>query len=299
MTQLWRIHTRPSHKEEIDPTRFCVENNVVGVGWAVEATEDIADWKTYEELVKCQEPQWLEDNSFIPAMNALIDYMQLGDLIWTRSRDGIYYLGKCTGHWRHTVDPRFKDADTVNIRDCQWKEVGVVTKVPGKVVNSFIPSRTIQRIYDDSALGYSQLLLNETVTVPIDDIFSLMSAEDLEDLVALYLQRRHGHFLVPSSRSRKDDTLMYEYIMMDKSGQDIAVQVKSGDVSINVADYSELSTRAQVFLFCPSGNYIGLENQKRITGISPEEIKNLIESESSLLPFRIRRWKQYLGGCGL
>ncbi|MFZ1819705.1 MAG: hypothetical protein WAU44_17370, partial [Nitrospira sp.] len=142
MPQLWRIHTRPDHKREIDPTRFCIENNVVGVGWAVDASADILNWDAYEKLVKEQSPEWLVDNSFMPAMNALIDNMNIGDLIWTRSWDGIYYLGKCTGPSRHAKDFKIQEADTGTIRACQWTEVGVMTSVPGKVVSSFIPSRT-------------------------------------------------------------------------------------------------------------------------------------------------------------
>lgn len=294
MPQLWRIHTRPDHKMETDPTRFCVENNVVGVGWAVDASADILHWDDYEKLVKEQSPEWLEGNSFMPAMNALIDNMNVGDLVWTRSRDGIYYLGKCMGLWRHAIDSKFKEADTVNIRACQWKEVGVMTNVPGKVVSSFIPSRTIQRVVDDSALGYSQLLLNEKITVPIDNIFSLMSAEDLEDVVGLYLQQRHGYWFVPSSRSRKNDTIMYEYIMMDEDGNEIAVQVKSGCVSINVADYYELSKRARVFLFCSSGNYVGGNGQDNIVVIHPREIEAFLLSKTSILPSKISRWKECL-----
>ena len=290
MNQLWRLHTRPDSEKDVDATDFCIKNKVIGIGWPVDTESDITDWLQYEKLVKEQSPNWLKDNSFMPAMNALIDNMEVEDIIWTRSYNGIYYLGECKGPWKYTGNPIFRKADIVNIRECIWTEVGVETAVPGKVVSAFIPSRTLQRVNDDSALGYSQLLLSKPVTVKITNIFSLLSAVDIEDVVALYLQECHGYHLIPSSRSRRNDTIKYEFILTNKNGREAAVQVKSGHESINLCDYEELAKTLKVFLFCTSDDYVGKTNAD-IESISTKTIRDFMNSYESMLPLKIRRWK--------
>jgi hypothetical protein len=52
----------------------------------------------------------------------------------------------------------YGDADVVNIRPVEIKEVGISTHVPGKVIACFVPNRSVQRINDSTALAYSEQL---------------------------------------------------------------------------------------------------------------------------------------------
>ena len=84
--------------------------------------------------------------------------------------------------------------------------------IPGKVVNTFRARSTIQRIHgiqqDDRevnvALDLSKRIYNErtnssfrypTADVYIDDLFDLLLAEDVEEIVNLYLQVEKGYLL--------------------------------------------------------------------------------------------------------
>jgi len=142
--------------------------------------------------------------------------MQVNDLCWTRDWDGIYYLGRIASDWIYRGGSEYREADVVNIRECDWKKVGAIDSVPGKVVNSFIPSRTVQVVDDDSVRLYSQYLFNslsETTYYflqPVStDFFSLISSDDCEDIIGIFLQEEKGYRMIPSSC--KADTAAYEF----------------------------------------------------------------------------------------
>ena len=108
---------------------------------------------------------------------------------------GIYYLGRITGPWAYIATVDHRRADVVNIRQCEWIKVGPVDAVPGKVLGSLSrASRTVQAVDDETVRIFSAYYYNgHTISafryeLPAvsPDIFSLLSSEDCEDLVALY-----------------------------------------------------------------------------------------------------------------
>src|ERR1700676_918943 len=104
--KLWRINLKPgSHKPGLDVTEFCVERKVVGIGWVVDpapiSKEDY--WKRGKERYSGKGKR-----SWSSAANALLNRMAPGDLIWTRNRKAVYYLGKIPiddGDWRPAMSP--------------------------------------------------------------------------------------------------------------------------------------------------------------------------------------------------
>ena len=131
--------------------------------------------------------------------------MKSGDLCWTRDKSNCYWLGRIIGPWEYRKGARYLKADIVNLRKCEWVKIGLEDEVAGKLVCSFIPRATLQHITNPSLVNFSKLKFNqlarETYALssgPLD-VFELLSADELEDVILLFLQER-GYYLIPSSR---------------------------------------------------------------------------------------------------
>jgi hypothetical protein len=58
----------------------------------------------------------------------------------------MYFLARVLRPWSYSDLAENRDADIVNVRPVEMFNVGDVSDVPGKVVASFRPARTFQRI---------------------------------------------------------------------------------------------------------------------------------------------------------
>ena len=129
--------------------------------------------------------------------------METGDLCWTRDGDGNYYIGEISGDWEYRSAVDYRRADIVNVRPCRWFRTGGTDSVPGKILNSFRPGRTVQPVYDETTGFYSKLKYNQLSREPVydlssnveRDLFALISPEDCEDVVGIYLQEE-GYRLI-------------------------------------------------------------------------------------------------------
>ncbi len=289
---IWRINLKSAG---INPRKFCLEKGIVGFGWPVNDQNTNLEWKEYYKLADEKYNSGAKKHKgWKPAINALKNRMKIGDLIWTRDIQGIYYIGKITSEWRYEHSEEFKKADMVNLRSCEWLKVGPVGSVPGKVVNSFIPRRTVQKIKNEQVKLYSKFLFNKLSSVDFyklnsitkSDIYSLISSDDCEDILAIYLQKELNYVLFPSSC--KADTMNYEYELKHKlTGEKAVVQVKNGKVSLDAKDYSNIDTK--VFLFTTKGKYIGEESEK-IQFICPIKMTEFIFNNLNIMPDRINYW---------
>ncbi len=288
MTQtVWRINIKTGAQAGVDPRRFCLSQGCLGAGWAVGDTETL-EWEVYRTSAAVE---YKDDNGWWPAVNALRNRMADGHLCWTRDTAGIYYLGRITGPWAYIATPDHRRADVVNIRPCEWIEVGPVDAVPGKVVSSFRPNRTVQAVDDETVRMFSAYYYNGHTSSAFryelpavsPDIFSLLSSEDCEDLVALYMQLE-GYLLLPSTC--KLATAAYEWVMRHKDhGSRATAQVKSGSDDLNIQDYSTFP--GQVYLFTSRGRYVG-DPVSNVRCLSPEELRKFIREHEPLLSERIK-----------
>lgn len=290
MTAVWRLNIKTAALEGVDPRKFCIEKQILGVGWPVDCNDKV-DWDTYYKLGE-SEYYNQGDNGWWPALNAIKNRMQLGDLCWTRDWDGVYYLGRIAGEWMYSNDQENRAADVVNFRDCIWKKVGEVDAVPGKVVNSFIPARTVQAVDDESVRLYSKFLYNFLSEYPhyalepiSPDLFTLISSEDCEDLVGLFLQEQ-GYRLIPSSC--KADTAAYEFVLKhNETGNSAVAQVKQGFVNLTIGDYSALPS--MVYLFTSHGSYVGA-TARNVRCIDPQDLLKFAIEKRNVMSDRIKTW---------
>jgi hypothetical protein len=298
---VWRLNIIPASQEGVDPREFCFKRKILGVGWPLEEASKEVGWEQYRERAEQKYKDGLKDKGWWPALNALHNRMEVGDLVWCRDRKGVYRLGRVTGEWRYVNTREHRKADIVNVRDCEWCEVGTEDAVPGRVARSFSRGGTLQRVPDDTISAYSKRLYNDCVESPVyevrpqyNDLFSLLSADACEDLVGLYLQIEEGYGVVPSTCKRS--TPYYEFVLNHgRTGKKAAVQVKAGTDPLCIDDYAELPVD-MVFLFTARGSYEGARNS-RVKCLEPVDLKRFACDNKHLMTDEIVRWMEIADCC--
>ena len=290
--KVWRLNIKTAAKSGVNPRQFCLKNNFLGVGYAISQTGEV-DWQSYIKEAKVKYKGW--GRSFTAAINAVKHRMNINDLCWTRDHDGNYFLGVITSDWEYKNTEEHLSADVVNIRHCKWLPVGTVDAVPGKVVNSYISGSTVQQVKGEEVRVYSQYLANTLLKENLysiqttENILSLLSSDDCEDLVALYMQKKHGFMVIPSSC--KKDSAVYEYVMKHpETGRKAVAQVKHGAVDLNMNKYHEVD--ADVFLLTTKGQYKG-ESAPNITCLQPENLTPFATENYKLMPDSVQNWLDF------
>lgn len=198
---VFRIHIRPkeSSKNPRLAFEYCLKQNVLGVGWGIQVEPgETIDWQTYEKRAAL-----VHDD--ISNVRYIHRHVAEGSLFWTRDTYGNYYLARSTSGWKYKDTPEGSDLGIVNIFDVEFRKVPAVDEVPGKVVACFRASRTIQSVADEAMKVYTHKLRNDLTgttsypLAPIKSIWPFLSAQQVEDLVFLYLQIK-GRLVVPHSR---------------------------------------------------------------------------------------------------
>ena len=300
---IWRLTISTDAKEGVDPRKFCFEGNILGVGWPVVAASPL-DWGSYERL-GTQEYYDRGDKGWWPAVNAIRNRMKVGDLCWSRDWDGKYYLGRVVGPWEYRAASEHIDADVVNVRSCHWVSVGTEDAVPGKVLNSFRASRTLQAVHDNTIRFYSMLIYNQAISEAVYDLsdetrlldwFALISPEDCEDIVGLYLQETLGYRLIPSTC--RHDTLKTEFVLRKRGGKAL-VQVKQGGITLDRSEF-EIDSREPCdwFLFTTSGQYQG-DEVPHVHCLDPDTLRNFAVENVGLMSGRIQRIIEFCGQTNL
>jgi len=289
MTQLWRIHIRPGGGDPARSYAYCLRKEVIGVGWAIDNDEPLP-LERYLELCGDRYPDGTGNKTV-----RLLAGMATGDLAWMRNTQGVYHLCKVRGPWRYEASPEARAVDIVNTRHVEIAEVGVEIHVPGKVIASFIPARTVQRINGDIALAASILIWNKLtddhlpVALPTSDIFALISPKDCEDLISVYLQTQ-GWIVYPARR--RSDTLAYEFVLRHRSDfREAVVQVKTGH---SVVDLGAVPSSVDVaFAFQPNEQYVG-KNPKAVL-IKRDDVIDFISTNPRLVPDAVSGWTTLIG----
>ena len=289
---VYRIHIRPKvgANKQRKAFKYCLNHGVLGMGWAVAGRSRLS-WDDYIAAAE-QKYEYKE----VQPVRYLHREVKENDLIWTRDTAGNYYLGRVVSPWKYRATEEALQADIVNICCCELVSVDI-DDVPGKVVACFRPSRTIQAIRDETVSIYSQLLWNDIAgfnqyspqSPANPDIYTFLDDIETENAVAIYLQMR-GWIYLP--KSRKADTMGYEYILINRETFERAVvQVKTGKTSLNRDDWSNFP--AKVFLFQSNNKYTG-SMYKHVECIPPDYLREFLFSNQNLLPRSIKRWVDYL-----
>lgn len=287
---IFRIHIKPKGGDA-NPSfafNYCIKENVLGLGWQTNSGESGISWTDYEK-----EAAEIYGNNELSRIRYLKDNLNPGDLIWTRDTKGCYYLAKILSQWEYFTNKRAQKADIVNVVRCDIRKINSIDDVPGKVIASFRPTRSIQAIRDGNILEYSKYLWNKITNSKeylvefnnIDNLFSLLNSEEIEDVIFIYLQL-NGWIVIPNSR--KVDTMAYEYYAINKSSNEKGlVQVKTGNTAINIRSYGRY--KEKIILFQSNGLYKG-DRIKNVICLEPNTIEKFIRKNEKFLPSNILNW---------
>lgn len=280
---VFRIHIRPQGGSAHMKTTFdyCLRNGILGVGWRTPSDRNTKNRDEYYEEAS-QKHDKLHICRYIHKM------VSPGDLVWTRSPSGHYYLARVTSGWEYwtTEESKRLDIDIGNIFRCELKRVDI-DEVPGKIVACFRATRTIQKVADNRAWEYSRHLWNtlkgekiyDINKAAFSDIFMMLDNEETEDLLFLYLQNK-GWYIIP--HFRKGDTMKFEYLCVNpRTGQVAGTQVKTGDVPLDMDDYTQFSHKT--FVFQSNERYQG-SGAQNVEVISRVELLDFLNKSVAWLP---------------
>jgi hypothetical protein len=194
-----------------------------------------------------------------------------------------------------------------NIRYVEWTDIPVEF-VPGYVKRKFNrqfgtlkkfdtgidedAKKVIKNLHSISSFDSERTIEFEALESKLDSIssgklFSILDADDTEELVLDYLQS-YGWRITKYSTG--DSQAKYECELRrvtDDVRQSGFVQVKSGDATINPSEFSKLADQGQVFLFSSptdDGEIQLSVDQHNITAIDPTELHDHLQDNLQWLP---------------
>lgn len=315
MTQLWRMHwlmgpgdvadfcvqcphfsndyshTSYYRLSSAEPSKGC---GIVAIGWRVEDCP-----KTKDEYRQRAWRQYGQTRGLSADLNAFLDYMAIGDLVWVRNWRSEYYLGKITGDWQYVDAAVFRQHEIAGVRTCEWIRIARMDEVPGAVRSAFGRGPTIQRVSEPSSVEHSRLLFAErnpkVESLPPDinlrgaDVLHLISASDLVDVVACYLQVTERCVILPSTRTRDMTVVGCFLAKVDGSGR-IGMHVESSSEPLD--EYQFAAFDGVVYVFAASGRYFpGLqEPNTNCRRIERSDLIDFIFQNPNILPGTVARW---------
>lgn len=293
-TTVWRVHLKPDKSKDItyrDLLEYCKNKGCIGVGWSA-----VQERNTDPVAIRNECNVYAKPKAAYKAIHAM-SLLKEGDLVWTRLGEDAseYYLCRVGKElWKDYRIPREDQEkyDISNVVSAQWIKVGKQNKVPGKVINAFSPSATIQRVYEVemvSSIIWNEMSPNdypkyETKDLTMKDFWSMIDSEELENLVLLYVQSL-GYYVYTSTA--KISNPKYEAVLISNDGSHYAYpQVKRNEY-LDPKYYAEgISEHDKVFLFSSSEDYgKPIPNVRCIT---KSEIESFMNRQSRILTEPLR-----------
>ena len=267
----------------------------MGAGWGLnnlpEASQlpDLSsDLNLYLQRAKLCFPS---DNSLKGVADIFGNQMQVGDYCWMYvTHTGEYWCCRIDGGFEYRSGENFDAYDLHLTRRCTWVKAGPADAGPGVVRRAFAGQfGAISSIKTDAgaAVEAGEILFKLREPLPNADLFAVATPEDLEDVVALYLQEQ-GWRVLPTTA--KVSTASYEFVLVHhETGRRAGVQVKSGKVSsLNQAIAADFNAFF-VFMANPAAVVAGAD--PRLIRIRRDEIEAFARRCWALLPKRLQaRW---------
>lgn len=268
MVSVWRFRMRAGAETDYERARvFAVKNNVVGGGWNLpkkcRVPDRCNDFSRY--LKHARKIHFRDRNNLNKAARIIGREIQIGDYGWAYfSHTGEYWCCKITGDFEFRTGIDFDDYHIHITRPCAWKKAGSADAVPGVIQRAFsYRFGTVSKIVTDAdtALEAAEIIFGAKKPQSNGSLLAIANSDELEDLVALYLQAS-GWRVLPTTAKRS--TASYEFILVhSETGKRAGIQVKGGNVSsFSVQVASDLDI---FFVFAANKScVIKSDNQKRL-----------------------------------
>jgi hypothetical protein len=309
MTQIntWKFTIKPASEKGFNAFQFCKEHSYIGLGWS----------KAYAE----QKPNNYDEGVFllmkkykkIPfQVKHLVKSVKENDHLWIH-KEGKYYL--CIAGkeilYGSDISNDFLKYDLGHIRKVEWLEVPEIF-VSGSIQRGTIAQRMIQRIKISNEEQEYSIFLSKKLTknpewkpvinsiklqeslklINMYQLFSMMSPDDLEDIVSFYLQSKEWK-LTKSTCFRSKP--FFEFSMLNKKNEACYVQVKSGNnpEKLPPTKYkNHVTDNSFIYLFSTNKDAYCGENVERVIPILHKELIEwlLCNVWALTLPLKTRLW---------
>jgi len=289
---LWRMHLRTGIG---DISSFCFDKRIVGLGWPVDSEPVSKD----AYLIAYRQKYGSRKKGAVEAFAS--DINEKEDLLWVR-KGMTYFLGK-VGAWKCGDSQEIATRGIGSVRPYDWAEIGPEDCVPGSVVTNFIKGPAFRRIGNKHALEYSRYIFAKamkhdipTSRVDQEGILDLIGPEDLEDVVAIYLQLVEGCVLFPSTF--KKGTKGVEGYGVSRSDLTlIGWQVKTGKDTIDEDKFATI--KGKVFLL-QLEKWPDTPTKPPCIRLRPDDIRNFLldPNHKQLMPKKIQTWIDYVQAGG-
>lgn len=285
----------------IEVKDYYFEHGIAGMGWRLD-DENLSKDEYYKEAFNT----WIGDDSKIIKACENYHRIERGDLILA-TNGVLYYLGLVEDDkpfYAKTNDySKAKDYSVGWCRKIKWCCIGRQDDTPALIVGKLSArqqktidirneNETNRSLYKYCKLVYNELSKTQTFTLDppkkLDEnnFANCLSAQELEDLVGLFLQETYGYLFYPSSC--KTATKSFEYILINKeTNETVYAQVKQ-NARINVAEYSKKDyEKSLIYLFSDNG-YNNLNQSENIKIIDKSELFAYFKKYISIFQSRMK-----------
>jgi len=310
----WMIYLMPFDSEErtdydrvLALQKECIKENIFGMGWDIPCFEQGTPINEGNAALYCDRYQeHYKEYGLTVSKDAISGYLEIkkGDYVISRLKNGHYFVGCVSSESAMYIykegDPfygYFSWGGTVEKWVEYTNERAIPSEIAGRFSQRFHP--TIQKI-----LPYRQRLLvismfEKTRKYPLYSISKLhigiknfvrsLTYMELEDLVALFISKRHakdGYKLIPSSCKISQQN--YEFSFISKDRKPITCQVKN-QKDVEITNYIAETSHEKIYLF--SGLWDDeivkekrkeFNEYKQIYIISPSELFSVLKEERFL-----------------
>ncbi len=291
--KIWRVHLFCDTKIDIEGQtcrRYCIDKNIIGLGWRIDSDDlsvkALKEMRTGDYVWTRNKGQYYigricDDCAHEFSLNfgaADKDKLQydINDDILQNKRYDKNTLKIAAQKWKNKED--INEIEQI-IREQNYESINVhrmVEKwyfckdyeVPGKVINNFNTSKTVNGVHD-SLWKYCAFLYQrkeaedqkkempkeipfKTDNEKFETFKNLLHYEDTEDLPGIWLQQKRAYLIFPSTN--KQATKDFEYILIKKDGTKKAIiQCKSGGDDIDLEIFDDYKKEYDIYLFVVDG----------------------------------------------
>lgn len=304
----WKLSIKPDSKKGFNAFKKCQEKSLLGLGWHhAYLSGKPSSLPEAKNLVKGKWKKWPYQLKY------LLEDMKVNDHVWIH-QNGKYHLCKPTDNdvlYGDEIDPDYDSYDLGHARKASW--VVVPDKfVTGAIQRGTIAQRTIQKIVitekeaEFNNYIFSQLqedldwepaidtaeLEKALVQITAQELFSLMSPDDVEDVVSAYLQDK-GWMLIKSTCFRSKPR--FEFSMLNRRGEIAHIQVKSGKSPnpLEPGSYRDCSSGGNlVYLFSTNQNPYPPKSVENVHTIEQSSLFKWVVGNlwAITLPLKSRLW---------
>jgi hypothetical protein len=260
---IYAMCIKPPHKAGYNPFEWCRQNGRIGIGWLLDRIPRDAD-----DAVRAFREQWPRGRR--TAFECFVQQMAIGDFAFLRN-NGQFFCCKVTGEWEQNQGSDAPNNELGHLRNAQWVDLNRITLVPGVICRAWSrKGSACERINaNDPTLRYIEALFRNKGLVrtpgikeaalalqktPAEAIFELSDQNEVEDMVCTLLQGQGWRLQKSTAFPTAAKFECAFFRVTDSRREEAVVQVKSGNVSLDVADYVQSAAEYdKVFLF--SGAY--------------------------------------------